>query len=109
MDVAVANELARLAARNREAKAEHHVVEPRFELLQQALARHAAGARRFFKVGAELPFLREVDALGLLLFAELQAVTDDFRLAVFAVLPGREVAFLYRTFVAKAFRPFQEE
>jgi len=31
---------------------------------------------------------------GFLLFAKLQAVADDLRLAILAVLAGREIAFL---------------
>ena len=50
-------------------------------------------------VGAELAFQREVDALGLLLLAQLQTVAYDLRLAVAAVLAGGEVALLNRAFL----------
>src|SRR4051794_21575440 len=109
MNVAVAYELARLAPRNREAEAIHNIVEARFELLQQALTGDAPGACGNLEVGAELPFLAEVDALGLLLLAKLEAVADDFRLAIFAVLARREVAFLNRTLVSEALRALEEE
>ena len=58
--------------------------------------------RSLLEVVAELAFLGEVDALCLLLFAQLQTVADDLRLAVFAVLAGRKVALLDRTLVGEA-------
>jgi hypothetical protein len=39
----------------------------------------------------------------------LQAVSDDFGLAVFAVLARRKVALLNRTLIAETFRAFEEK
>ena len=80
--------------RGGEAQAVDDVVETALELLQQDLAGDALGAAGLLEVVAELAFQHEVDALGLLLFAQLQAVADDLGLAVFAMLAGNEVALL---------------
>ncbi len=78
-------------------------------MLQQHFAGNALGARRFLEVIAELAFLGEVHALGLLLLAKLQAVAHDFRLAVLAMLARSEVALLDGTFIAEAFGAFEEQ
>src|SRR6266550_4751983 len=78
-------------------------------LLQQQFAGDAGTARGLLEVVAELVFQREVDALGLLLFAQLQAVTHNLGLAVFTVLAGGEVALLHRTLVGKTLGAFQEK
>src|SRR5581483_4736312 len=92
-----------------ESQAVHHVDETPLQLLQQHLAGDALAARRALEVVAELAFLREVNALGLLLFAELQTVADDLGLAVLAVLAGGEVTFLDRTLVGEALCAFEEQ
>src|SRR5439155_9129967 len=108
-NVAVAHQLPRLAAGNPETKAIHHIVQTPLELLQQHSAGHAFGARRLLEIIAELPFLREVNAFGFLLLPQLQTVAYDFSLAVFPVLSGSKVALLDGTFVAEAFRAFEEQ
>src|SRR3954467_14895703 len=90
--MSVPDDLAGLAARSRKAEAVGNVVQAALELLQQALAGHTLGARGLLKIIAELFFKREVDALGLLFLAELQAVAHDLGPTVLAVLTGREVA-----------------
>src|SRR5262249_51247596 len=106
--VSVTNQLASLTARNREAKAIDDVVQTTLELLQQLCAGNALGARGFLEVIAELLFQREVDALSLLLLAELQAVANDFGFAVFAVLSGSEVALLDWALIAETLRALQK-
>ncbi len=59
-------------------------------------------------VGAELAFEREVDALCLLLFAQLQAVAYNLRLAVLAVLAGGKVALLNGALLEKHLVPFRK-
>src|SRR5580693_6401894 len=98
-----------LAPRLREAQAVDHVIQTAFQLLQQQLAGDAFGARSLLEVVAKLTFLREVDALGFLFFAQLQAVAYDFRLAVFPVLSGGEVALLDGTLIAEALCAFEEQ
>ena len=58
--------------------------------------------RGLFEGAAELAFQHAVDAAHLLLFAQLQAVADDLRLAVLAVLSGNEVALLDGALLAVA-------
>src|SRR5258705_522688 len=70
----VAHELARLGARRGKAHAVHDVVEPRFQELQQLLARGAGAARRLLVVATELALEHAVHAAELLLLAQLQAV-----------------------------------
>ncbi len=101
-DVAVANDLAGLTARNGEAETESHVVKTALKLLDQQLAGDALRAAGLLVIRAELALKREVDALGLLLFAQLQAVAYDLGLAVAAVLAGREVALLDRATCPKS-------
>src|SRR5271166_2012586 len=100
--VTMADELAGLTARHREPEAVHHVVETALQLLKQHLAGNALGTGGTLEVVAELAFLGEVDALCLLLLTQLQAVAYDFRLAVLAVLAGREIALFDRTLVREA-------
>ena len=108
-NVAVAHELPSLAARHAEAEAIHHVVQTAFQLLQKHFAGHTLGARRLLEVVAELPLLGEVNALGLLFFAQLQAVADDFGFAVLAMLAGSEVALFDGTLIAETFGAFEEQ
>src|SRR5208283_4210079 len=84
-------------------------VETAFQLLKQHLAGDALGAGGALEVIAELLFLGEVDALGLLLLAKLQAVANDFRLAVLAVLARSEIALFNRTLVGEALCAFEEQ
>jgi hypothetical protein len=62
--------------------------------LQQRLAGDAAGPLRLLEVAAELVLEHAVDALDLLLLAQLHAVAGHLLLARLAVLAGREVALL---------------
>ena len=73
-DVAVAHELARLGLRAGETEAEHDLVEAPLELLQQQLARDALLLRGALEGQRELALEHAVEALDLLLLAQLQAV-----------------------------------
>src|SRR5271165_7206286 len=108
-NVTVADKLAGLTARDGEPEAVYHVVETALQLLEQHLAGNALGAGGTLEVVAELAFLGEVNALGLLLFAQLQAVAHDFRLAVLAMLAGSKIALLDWTLIAEAFGAFEEQ
>ena len=108
LNVAVANDLASLAARDGEAEPEGHVVQAPLQLLDEQFAGDARGAVGLLVVLAELAFEREVHALGLLLLVQLQAVAHDLGLAVFAVLAGGEVALLDRATVGEALVPFKK-
>src|SRR4029453_12940176 len=98
-----------LGARGGEAETVDHVVEPALQQLQQRLAGDAAGPVRHLEVAAELVLEHPVDALDLLLFAQLQAVAHDLRLAQLAVLPRRHVALLDRALLGVAALPLEEE
>src|SRR5580698_1215400 len=84
-------------------------IQAALQLLQEHFAGHALGPRSLLKIVAELALLGKVHALGLLLFAELQTIAHDFRLAVFTVLAGSEIALLDGTLIAKALGAFEEE
>ena len=102
------HQLPRLTARNGESHAINDVIQAPLQLLQEHFAGHALGADRLLKVVAELPFLGEVNAFGLLLFAQLQPVSYDLGLAVFAMLTRSKVALLDRAFIAEALGAFEE-
>ena len=108
LDMPVAHQLTSLASGRCKTEAEYNVVEATFQLLQEYFASYAFGARGFFKVVAELTFLREVDSLCFLLLAELQAVAYDFGLAIFPVLAGGKVPFFDGALVGEALRAFEE-
>src|SRR6185503_8745284 len=93
-EVTMSHQLTRLRPRRREAQAIRHVVEPALEQLQQRLTGNAARPLRLFEVEAELILEHAVDALHLLLLAQLHTVALQLRLPRLAVLAWREVAFL---------------
>src|ERR671930_135427 len=72
VEMAVADELARLRPGSCKAEPIYHVVEPRLEDPQQLLARDAGALCRLRVVGAELLLEQAVVAARLLLLAQLQ-------------------------------------
>ena len=84
--VAVAHDLARFGAREREAEAVDDVVEAALEEAEHLLAGAALAARRVEVVPAELLLEHAVDAADLLLLAEADRVLGelDARVAVLA-------------------------
>ena len=86
VDVAVPHQLTSLAAGHSETEAVNHVVQTALQLLQKHFAGDTTGACRLLEVIAELAFLGEINALGFLLFAQLQAVANDLGFAVLAML-----------------------
>src|SRR5262245_3059718 len=105
----VAHELSRLGPRRREAKAVDDVVEAPLEKLQERHAGDPARALGLLEVGAELILEHAVNALDLLLLAQLQAVARQLRLTRLAVLPRREVALLDRALLRVAALALQKE
>ena len=87
-EMAVADELARLGARRREAHPVDDVVEPHLERAEQVLAGHAGPVLGIDEVVAELALEDAVGAADLLLLAQLEAVLADLA-AADAVLAGR--------------------
>src|SRR3954470_4683970 len=87
----MANELARLCVGGRETQSDKYVIQTALELCQQVFTGHALLANRFLEIGAKLIFEHAVDTFHLLFFAQLQAVADDLRLSIVAVLPRREI------------------
>src|SRR5207247_2040450 len=108
-EVPVAHELPGLRTRRRQAEPVDDVVEPPLEKLQQRHARDAARPLGRLEVAAELILEHAVDALHLLLLAELQAVAGELRLPRLAVLARREVALLDGALLRVAAFPFQEQ
>jgi hypothetical protein len=77
--------------------------------LQKHFAGNAASPGRFLEIIAELAFLGKVDALGFLLFAQLQAVADNLGLAVLAMLARSKIPLLDGTLIAEALGAFEEQ
>src|SRR5215210_3189338 len=100
--VAVADELPRLGPRSREAEAVDDVVEPPLQHHQEVLAGDALAAVGLLEIVAELALEHAIDALDLLLLAELQAVAQRPTAAPRAVLARREVAPLDRALLFEA-------
>src|SRR3954453_9826708 len=95
-DVAVAHELAGLGAGRAPPGAEHDVVEPQLEHLEQRLTGHALATVRLGVDPAELLLHEAVDAARLLLLAQLEQVLRALALPVSAGLTGRVRAALDR-------------
>src|SRR5687767_7184957 len=108
-EVAMANQLARLRPRRGEAHAIDRVVETALEQLQQRFTGDAAGTLRLLEVAAELILQHAVDALDLLLLAQLHAVADHLRLAQASMLAGRHVALLDRALLGVATLALEEQ
>src|SRR6185312_15463882 len=108
VEVAVADELARLRARGREAEPVDDVVEPRLEHPQQLLAGHARALRGLGVVGAKLLLEETVVAARLLLLAQLQQVLALLDPAA-AVLPRRIRAALDRALLGQTALALEEE
>ena len=75
---------------------------PALEQLEQRDAGNPARALGRLEVSTKLIFEDAVDALDLLLLAQLQAVAGQLRLPRLAVLPGREVTLLDRALLRVA-------
>src|SRR5258708_4143012 len=90
-DVSVTDQLPRLIVGGGKAQTQDHVVEPPLELGEEVFARDALLASRLLEIRAELVLENAIDAFYFLFFAELQAVPDDLRPAVVAMLSRREI------------------
>src|SRR5262245_29478051 len=84
------------------------VVEAQLEQPQEVLAGHALLALRPLEVFAELRLQHAVDALGLLLLTQLNAVGRELA-AVQTVLSGRIVPALDRALVGEAARALEKQ
>ena len=105
----MADDLAGLGAAGAEAHAVDHAIEAPLEQTQQVLASDAFHVGGFFEVIAELGFEQPVNALGFLFFAKLQAVADDFRFAILAMLSGNEVTLFDCALLAVTALTFQKQ
>src|SRR5215470_3501135 len=108
LDVPMPDHLTRLSARGGHAQAEHHIVQPALEQLEQVLPRTPALSLGDGEVAAELALQHPVDALGLLLLAELDAVVRELRPGQ-SVLARRIVPPLNGALVAEAPRALEEQ
>src|SRR3954447_3420565 len=106
--VAVADQLARLAARRGESEAHEDVVEPALEDPQQVLAGDALLAGGLLVVVAELLLEHAVVAASLLLLPQLDAVLG-LLLAPAAVIAGRIGAALDAALVGQAALALEEQ
>ena len=105
----MAHELTRLRTRGRQAEPVDDVVETALEQLQQRLTGDAALTVRHLEVAAELVLEHAVDALDLLLLAQLQAVAHELGLPQLAMLSRRQVALLDRALLRVTTLSLQEE
>src|SRR5205814_7569797 len=108
-EMTVANELPRLRARRREAEPVRDVVQAPLEQLQQRFARDAARALRLLEVAAELVLQHAVNALDLLLLAQLHPVARKLLLPRLSVLPRCEVPLLDRALLRVAALALEEQ
>src|SRR5262245_55344998 len=109
LEVAVPHQLARLGVVAGEAHPVDHVVEPALEQLDEVVAGHALPARRLVVVAAELALGDPVDALDLLLLAQLLAVVRPLAPARLAVLTRRIRPPLVAALVGVAALALEEE
>src|SRR5208282_6416990 len=107
--VTMGDDLPGLRAGRGNSDAVDDAIQPPLEHLDQVFARGALGALRLDEIVAELALQQAVGALGLLLFAELQAVARELRPAALAVLPGNEVAPFDGALVREAAQALEEE
>src|SRR6185503_9547452 len=108
LEMAVADDLAGLGARGREAEAVDDVVEARLEHAQQRLARDARRLGRFLVVVADLLLEDAVVAARLLLLTQLEEVLRLLDPAA-AVLTRRVAAALDGALLGQAALALQEE
>src|SRR5689334_14917458 len=94
VDVSMTNQLARLRPRGAETHPVHDVVQTPFEHAEHVRAGDALHSAGLLEQIAELAFEQLIITARLLLLAKLEAVADDLRFAILAVLAGREIALL---------------
>src|SRR5579859_1556320 len=109
LDMAVAHDLARLGAAGAETHAVNDIIEPAFEPHEEVLAGDAFLVRGLFEPVAKLRFEQSVDAAELLFFAELEAVADQLRLAILAMLSGNEIALFDSALLAVTALTFEKQ
>ena len=88
----MADKLSGLRVGGGKTQTHKNVIQTAFELRQQVLAGDAFLTDGALKVGSELVLKNSVDALHLLFFTELEAVSDDFCLSIPAMLAGSKVS-----------------
>jgi hypothetical protein len=108
-EVPVAHQLAGLGVIGGEAQPIDHVVQAALQHLQEVLAGDPLHADGLEVVATELPLGEAVDALHLLLLAQLQAVVGDLAPAGLAVLTRGVRAPLVAALVGVAAVALQEE
>ena len=91
--MSVTDELPGLSMRCCEAEAHEDIVEALFELREQVFAGYAFLTDGLLEIRSELVFKHAVDAFDFLFLTQLQAISDDFRFTITAVLSRREVSF----------------
>src|SRR5205823_14855165 len=109
LEMAMADQLARLAPRRGKAEPVHDVVEPALELLQQHGAGDPLAALRALEVVAELRLEHAVQPARPLLGTQLDAVVARLAAAGQPVLPGEDPAALVEGAVGDALRALEKE
>src|SRR6185295_3032531 len=90
----VTDQLARLIVCGRKSQTHDNIVQTAFELGEQVFTGDALLPRRFLEIRAELVLEYAVDSLDLLLLAQLQSITDNFRPPGMSVLAGLKISLL---------------
>src|SRR5215471_21634910 len=106
--MAMSYKLTALRPRRAEAGAIEQVIETPLEHIEHGLAGDTFGGASLLKQIAELSFEQLIIPARSLLFAKLETVADNFRLAVFTMLPGRKVALFDSALFGVAALAFQE-
>ena len=109
LKMAMTNHLTRLRAAGAETHAVDDVVEALLEHAEQVFAGDAGHRAGFLEQVAELRFEQPIVPARLLLLAKLQAVADDLRLPILAMLAGNEIAALDRALFCVTPLSLQEE
>src|SRR5437870_3852973 len=105
-DMAVPNKLPGLGVGRSKTQPHENVVQSPLELSQEIFSGDAFLPDGLLEVGPELILEYAVNTLHLLLLAQLEPVSDDFRFAIVAVLSWSEVSFLNPASRLEAAFPF---
>src|SRR5689334_12085038 len=108
-NVTVAHDLAGLVAAGAETDAVDDAVQTALQVVHQIVAGDTLLQGGLFEAGAELALQHAVNAADFLLFAKLQAVADDLRFAILAMLSGDEVALFDGALLAVTALAFEIE
>jgi hypothetical protein len=106
-DMAVKNELPRLASAGSKPEPVNNIVKPPLKKHKKIFAGYSGHAQRPLEKQVKLPFLHSVNPAEFLFFSELHAVIASFSCSSFGILSGSGPLSVYCAFIA--FAPFSLE